>query len=112
MQELADSYSKATELFQKSTQAAELKEYIQGTILKQDNIKIDRGFCFALGTFTASNHNEDYPQGETTMSQFVVFEYLLDLLKIQKEFAVLFQDPAFTQLDVEFFHWPGYNTIK
>lgn len=96
-----------------------------------ENIKvINRAVCLGLGSFCQENefcygdggsltiqdserrYALQYPRGLTTMTQFIAFEYWLELLGTRADIKeVVFQDPAFNEVDVEFLDGRGFSTI-
>ena len=119
MEALQTRYDEASRLFRASDQFAELNTLFQEKILKQEKIEINQVICLALASFSAGliSPDDDYHQGNQTMSQFVLFEYWLDLLKTKENFTgfsegVFFQDPDFDALDKTFLTSRGYKVLE
>lgn len=109
-------------LWRNSEQREEVRDLFERSILPLKCIKdIDQAICIGLGSFCQENEfiagdygieGLMYPKGLVSMTQFIAFEYWIELLRTQTDItSILFSDPAFTNVDISFLAARGYYDI-
>lgn len=108
------TYKSMTAVWNSSEQKVGADKFLTQTILRLENLNINRAICIGLGSFCLDSPNPAYPQSLNIMGQFVALESWLKLLeaggkKMTK--GVFIQDPAFTGADREFLESKGYTVL-